>query len=368
MPKSNPVCIVCKNVESLLWRTADQGQICQDCFQLRESKDKELLENKIVEINEDNKIKTSKEKDNKETAGENKNNAVEEKRLRKSTRATRFKAKLSSANTTREARKEATCIKQLMSEIKEMENKVSNAKCRSEIRILAVENRSLIFPQNLDEGTVVASKIELYTAAQQSPHTEVNLTTKLLRVCALGRPMCLLFEFMSPGDLSEFLRSCSPYATHREHERKPLNEAHLLQIAAHIAAGMVYLSERKFVHHDLATRNCLVIEHMIVKIADFGLSHKIYLQDYYKGDENDVIPEIFSCALQPYCGMSHEEVIKYIKDGNVLSYPDNTLISVYALMRRCWNRKASDRPTFNEINHCIQHSIAEHECKTALEI
>ncbi|KAI9575142.1 hypothetical protein GQX74_015810 [Glossina fuscipes] len=65
--------------------------------------------------------------------------------------------------------------------------------------------------------------------------------------------------------------------------------------------------------------------------------------------------------------MSHEEVIKYIKDGKVLS-PDNTLISVYALMRRCWNRKASDRPSFNEINHCIQHSIAEHECKTALEI
>uniref|UniRef100_A0A1B0G058 receptor protein-tyrosine kinase n=1 Tax=Glossina morsitans morsitans TaxID=37546 RepID=A0A1B0G058_GLOMM len=219
---------------------------------------------------------------------------------------------------------------------------------------------------------------------------------KLLGVCALGRPMCLLFEFMSPGDLSEFLRSCSPYATHRVHEREPLNEAHLLQIAAHIAAGMVYLSERKFVHRDLATRNCLINEYMIVKIADFGLSHKIYLQDYYKGDENDVIPirwmplecilynkfsiesdvwaygiclwEIFSYALQPYYGMTHEEVIKYIKDGNVLSCPENTPLSVYALMRRCWNRKASDRPSFNEINHCIQHSIAEYECKTALEI
>lgn len=98
-PKSSPVCIVCKNVESLLWRSADQGQICQECFQLRESKDKDVLENSIVEINEDNKIKTTKEKDNKETAGENKNNAGEEKRLRKSTRATRFKAKVNNANT-----------------------------------------------------------------------------------------------------------------------------------------------------------------------------------------------------------------------------------------------------------------------------
>lgn len=218
---------------------------------------------------------------------------------------------------------------------------------------------------------------------------------KLLGVCALGRPMCLLFEFMSPGDLSEFLRSCSPYATHQLHQREPLNEGHLLQISKQIAAGMLYLSERKFVHRDLATRNCLINEQMIVKIADFGLSHKIYLQDYYKGDENDVIPirwmplesilynkfsiesdvwaygiclwEIFSFALQPYFGMTHEEVIKFIKEGNVLSCPDNTPLSVYALMRRCWNRKPIDRPNFNEINHCIQHSIAEYECKTSME-
>ncbi|BFG04312.1 tyrosine-protein kinase transmembrane receptor Ror2 [Drosophila madeirensis] len=219
---------------------------------------------------------------------------------------------------------------------------------------------------------------------------------KLLGVCALGRPMCLLFEYMAPGDLSEFLRACSPFATHQAQprDRLQLNEKHLLQMAADIAAGMLYLSERKFVHRDLATRNCLINEHMTVKIADFGLSHKIYLQDYYKGDENDFIPirwmplesilynkfslesdvwaygivlwEVFSFALQPYFGLTHEEVIKYIKEGNVLGCPDNTPLSVYALMRRCWNRKSSERPGFAEINHCIQHSIAENECKAML--
>lgn len=29
---------------------------------------------------------------------------------------------------------------------------------------------------------------------------------KLLGVCAIGRPMCLLFEYMGKGDLNEFLR------------------------------------------------------------------------------------------------------------------------------------------------------------------
>jgi len=117
---------------------------------------------------------------------------------------------------------------------------------------------------------------------------------KLLGVCALGRPMCLLFEYMGRGDLNEFLRSCSPSnyvirvpsvddsgTTAGEPSR--LSHMDLINIALQVASGMVYLSDRKFVHRDLATRNCLINDQMIVKIADFGLSQKIYLQDYYKG-------------------------------------------------------------------------------------
>lgn len=215
---------------------------------------------------------------------------------------------------------------------------------------------------------------------------------KLLGVCATTRPMCLLFEFMSPGDLNEYLRYCSPFATHQSNRRRiDLSEMDLLSMSSQIADGMVYLSEKKFVHRDLATRNCLINDEMVVKIADFGLSHKIYIQNYYKGDENDVIPirwmplesimynkytiesdvwafgvclwEIFSFALQPYFGMTHEEVIKFVKEGNVLSCPDNTPISVYQLMRKCWNRKPSERPIFQEVHDNLQFIIAEYQCK-----
>ncbi|XP_047514310.1 tyrosine-protein kinase transmembrane receptor Ror2 [Pieris napi] len=215
---------------------------------------------------------------------------------------------------------------------------------------------------------------------------------KLLGVCAVGRPMCLLFEFMGKGDLNEYLRACStapnypPGVENREDLRllvAPLTDLDLLHVSRQIASGMVYLSDRKFVHRDLATRNCLINDDMVVKIADFGLSHKIYLQDYYKGDEHDAIPvrwmplesilynkytlesdvwaygvclwEIFSFALQPYFGMTHEEVVRFLKDGNVLACPDNTPRCVYDLMKQCWNHNPSDRPNFRVIYQTLDN-------------
>lgn len=221
---------------------------------------------------------------------------------------------------------------------------------------------------------------------------------KLLGVCAVGKPMCLLFEFMGRGDLNEFLRSCSPsnYVVRSNDvgvfRDIRLSTLDLIKIALQIARGMLYLSDRKFVHRDLATRNCLINDEMVVKIADFGLSQKMYLQDYYKGDEHDAIPvrwmplesilynkytvesdvwafgvclwEIFSFALQPYYGMTHEEVVKYIKEGNVLLYPENTPKPIYDLMKMCWNRKPSGRPSFRTIKHTLEAIEAESEQNT----
>lgn len=53
-----------------------------------------------------------------------------------------------------------------------------------------------------------------------------------------------------------------------------------------LSTGMSYLATRHFVHRDLATRNCLVGEKLIVKIGDFGMSRDIYSTDYYKVAEN----------------------------------------------------------------------------------
>ncbi|XP_018412722.1 PREDICTED: muscle, skeletal receptor tyrosine-protein kinase [Nanorana parkeri] len=218
---------------------------------------------------------------------------------------------------------------------------------------------------------------------------------KLLGVCAVGKPMCLLFEYMAHGDLNEYLRHRSPRAlsslSHCSLVTKvrlsdmnplPLSCTDQLHIARQVSAGMAYLSERKFVHRDLATRNCLVSENMVVKIADFGLSRNIYSADYYKANENDAIPirwmppesifynryttesdvwaygvvlwEIFSYGMQPYYGMAHEEVIYYVRDGNILSCPENCPLELYNLMRLCWSKMPTDRPSFASIHRILE--------------
>ncbi|XP_048788409.1 muscle, skeletal receptor tyrosine-protein kinase isoform X2 [Lagopus muta] len=216
---------------------------------------------------------------------------------------------------------------------------------------------------------------------------------KLLGVCAVGKPMCLLFEYMAYGDLNEYLRNRSPRnlcsLVQGSLEARACLPSPLalcctsqLCIAKQVAAGMAYLSERKFVHRDLATRNCLVGENMVVKIADFGLSRNMYSADYYKANENDAIPirwmppesifynryttesdvwaygvvlwEIFSYGMQPYYGMAHEEVIYYVRDGNILSCPDNCPLELYNLMRLCWSKLPADRPSFASIHRILE--------------
>jgi serine/threonine protein kinase len=61
------------------------------------------------------------------------------------------------------------------------------------------------------------------------------------------------------GDLQKFLRA------HHEIQVKGLTN-----MAADVSSGLTYLHSQKFVHGDLACRNCLVDKNLTVKISDFG--------------------------------------------------------------------------------------------------
>ena len=79
-----------------------------------------------------------------------------------------------------------------------------------------------------------------------------------------------------------------------ERNREELDEVsnrRLTSMALDIASGLAYLSENKYVHRDIACRNCLVNSDRNVKLADFGMTRPVSENEYYrfsrKGDSYD---------------------------------------------------------------------------------
>jgi len=207
-------------------------------------------------------------------------------------------------------------------------------------------------------------------------------------VCLLGvvmkqEPMCMLFEFMTLGDLHEYLIQHSPHSdmsvvSDDDSQRPILDYGDMLHISTQVAAGMEYLAGHHFVHRDLAARNILVGDNLTVKISDFGLSRDVYSSDYYRVQSKSLLPvrwmppeaimygkfttesdiwafgvvlwEIFSYGLQPYYGFSNQEVIEMIRSRQILPSPEDCPARMYGLMVECWHEMPTRRPNFREVH------------------
>lgn len=105
----------------------------------------------------------------------------------------------------------------------------------------------------------------------------LNMTCQINRSAFLTHIWTICFRCHGPD--AKFLSKSAVLV-------KPLSKIELLHISNQIANGMEYLASQHFVHRDLATRNCLVGDKMIVKIGDFGMSRDVYSTDYYRVSQN----------------------------------------------------------------------------------
>ena len=208
---------------------------------------------------------------------------------------------------------------------------------------------------------------------------------KILALCTKDSPECIILDAGMPGDLLTFIRD-------KKRDTSPMisteDEAlNLLKISDEIALGMAYLSSERFIHKDLAARNCIVGYNGVVKIAHFGLGPLIYPEAYYHIQDNDlpvrwmppeaitsanftmasdvwsfgvVLWELFTYGDLPFEEKSDEEVVKFIiKDLGKLSCPMKCPSDVFDLMEKCWNVDPAARLNFLMIHEIIAEFLGD---------
>lgn len=200
---------------------------------------------------------------------------------------------------------------------------------------------------------------------------------QLYGVCLQQRPLLIVAEFMENGCLLNFLRQ----------RGKALLESWLLSMCQDVCEGMDYLEAHSFIHRDLAARNCLVNEHNVVKVSDFGMTRYV-LDNQYTSSNGAKFPvkwsppevlhyskyssksdiwsfgvvmwEIFSEGRTPFENRSNVEVVTDITRGIRLYRPQRASQPLYAIMYRCWHEKADGRPSFSELLEEIR-KLAENQ-------
>lgn len=188
-------------------------------------------------------------------------------------------------------------------------------------------------------------------------------------------------EFMLYGDLKTYLLARRHLVNQKISEDSDFSPKRLTMMALDIARALSYLAEQKYVHRDVACRNCLVNAQRVVKLGDFGMARSMFESDYYRFSRKGMLPvrwmapeslilgiftpasdvwsfgvllyEIISFGSFPFQGLTNTQVLEHIKAGHTLTIPNGVKPPLEGLMNACWNATYKKRPSASEVAHFI---------------
>uniref|UniRef100_A0A672J880 Tyrosine-protein kinase n=1 Tax=Salarias fasciatus TaxID=181472 RepID=A0A672J880_SALFA len=237
--------------------------------------------------------------------------------------------------------------------------------------------------KTLKEDTMEVEEF-LKEAAVMKEIKHPNLV-QLLGVCTREPPFYIITEFMTHGNLLDYLRDCN---------REEVNAVVLLYMATQISSAMEYLEKKNFIHRDLAARNCLVGENHLVKVADFGLS-RLMTGDTYTAHAGAKFPikwtapeslaynkfsiksdvwafgvllwEIATYGMSPYPGIDLSQVYELLEKDYRMDRPEGCPEKVYELMTACWRWNPLERPSFAETHQAFETMFQESSISDEVE-
>jgi serine/threonine protein kinase len=199
-------------------------------------------------------------------------------------------------------------------------------------------------------------------------------------VDAAGVPVAIVTEFCTSGSLEAAIKSDEwlKWKTTK------------VRIVLGVAKGVEHLHTYKIVHRDLAARNVLLAnpKDPVPKVADFGMSRAVddveatQLTEKQLGPVRWMAPEqfhrraysaysdvySFGCVVYevfmreyPWASIDVVKVAMEVFDGKRPQFSDESKLpsKLLALVQRCWNHEAKNRPTMEEVREQLE-SIKTH--------
>nr|XP_045615701.1 uncharacterized protein LOC123768923 isoform X1 [Procambarus clarkii]XP_045615702.1 uncharacterized protein LOC123768923 isoform X1 [Procambarus clarkii]XP_045615703.1 uncharacterized protein LOC123768923 isoform X1 [Procambarus clarkii]XP_045615704.1 uncharacterized protein LOC123768923 isoform X1 [Procambarus clarkii] len=233
--------------------------------------------------------------------------------------------------------------------------------------------------KTLKVGSTVEEKLDFLGEAEMMKRFAHKNIVQLLGLCTHQEPIYMVMEFMLYGDLKTYLLArrhlVSDKSLHNEEDE--ISSKRLTSMALDVCRALAYLTELRYVHRDVACRNCLVSAERTVKLSDFGMTRPMYESDYYRFNRRAMLPvrwmspesledglftnmsdmwsygvllyEIITFGSFPFQGMSNNQVLETVRGGNTITIPKGVKPQLERLLLSCWSMDPHDRPTFNEL-------------------
>ncbi|XP_068222673.1 uncharacterized protein [Palaemon carinicauda] len=226
--------------------------------------------------------------------------------------------------------------------------------------------------KTLKIGSTISEKLDFLSEADMMKNFEHENIVQLIGVCTKSEPIYTVMEFMLYADLKTYLLARRHLVNEKSrNDDDEVSNKRLTSMALDIARGLSYLAEMKYVHRDVASRNCLVNANRTVKLADFGMTRPMYENNYYKFNRKGMLPvrwmapesltegvfttmsdvwsygvllyEIVTFGAFPFQGMSNDQVLEHVKAGHTIAIPKGVKPQMEILLRSCWHHVPTRR-------------------------